>query len=106
MIYIDSTSDIVYFPRTKDIATKLICINQISKTEIEIPVLETTSKYYVINFVGQLRAFENGQYDYMFRNYEGDEIISGILQFGDYNSDSDANYEVGIEFIQYTPDSI
>lgn len=105
MIYIDNNSDMIYFPRTKSIVDKLICINQISKTQIEIPVLEITGKYYVVDFGDYIQYFENGQYDYVFKN-EDEEVLSGILQFGEYNSISNTNYDVDIEFIQYTPSEI
>lgn len=103
MIYIDNNSELVYFPRIKEIATKVICINQVSKIEVEVPVLEVTGRYYVVNFKNWINSFENGQYDYIFRNDEDKEILSGILQFGEYNSNPNTNYEVDVEFIQYTP---
>lgn len=102
MIYIDNNSKRVNFPRVGKVATELICTNQTSKIDIVLPVVDSTGKYYVVDFTDYIQRFENGQYDYIFRDDNDEYITSGLLQFGDYNS-SNTQYKINIDFIQYTP---
>ena len=103
MIYINSNTNIVEFPRVKKKANSVIFTNQISKTQIRVYNVTTNDKYYVVDLTDYIKYFINGQYDYTFY-LDDEQLITGLLQFGDFDNKECEQYSSDLEFIQYTPD--
>ena len=103
MIYINSNTNIVEFPRVKKKANSVIFTNQISKTQIRVDNVTTNDKYYVVDLTDSIKYFINGQYDYTFY-LDDEQLITGLLQFGDFDNKECEQYSSDLEFIQYTPD--
>ena len=103
MIYINSNTNIVEFPRVKKKTNSVIFTNQISKTQIRVDNVTTNDKYYVVDLTDYIKYFINGQYDYTFY-LDDEQLITGLLQFGDFDNKECEQYSSDLEFIQYTPD--
>ena len=106
MVYIDKNSKIVCFTRHSDDIkfTKLRFENQVTHAVFELTEFNYTDDsklLYNIDITPVIHLFEVGQYDFDF--LFGDDIVSsGILQFGDYQTD-EISYENKVDYIQYTP---
>ena len=101
MIYINSNSQIVEFPRfVNGKANKVVLVHQITHQTLEIP-LTMESKVYLVDVSEYVKDMVNGQYDYFIYN---DNIVlnTGILQYGEYTTNKN-QYETNINIVQYNP---
>ena len=101
MIYINSNSQIVEFPRfVNGKANKVVLVHQITHQTLEIP-LTMNSKVYLVDVSEYIKDMVNGQYDY-FIKYNDTILNTGILQYGEYTTNKN-QYETNINIVQYNP---
>lgn len=105
MIYITKLTTKLRIPRIKSgYANRLLLVNQTTKAQYQVIFIDTDCGYYDIDITTITPTMDNGQYDYYIMG-DADVYATGILQYGDYESDipSQHKFEPTIEIKQFEP---